>query len=339
MQPSSALLVVPLGVDEADLLTLAEWDLLRSRARVFFEEEDHPLLERLAGEEIEVAFLSGGSLESAPLAAGDELESSLSGGRLADAAVVAAPDSELIARLAEGGAVVTSGLAPAPDPMTAARGAYLGRRASASLGALALIMARLRGPGGCPWDAEQTHRSLQIHLQEETHEVLEAIDAGNLGTELEEELGDLLLQVVFHAQMAADDGRFDLAGVADSIVAKLIRRHPHVFGDVEVSGAGEVVRNWESIKATEKERTSTFDGIPAGLPALLQAYKMQKRAAGLGFESSGPDAIERARAEMSGAPDETSLGSALFWLVAVARAEGIDPESALRRAAHRILRE
>src|SRR5687767_2236248 len=133
-------------------------------------------------------------------------------------------------------------------------------------------MARLRSADGCPWDREQTHESLRVHLIEEAHEVLEAIDLGETGHMLEEELGDLLLQVAFHSELAARDDRFDLAGVADAIVAKLIHRHPHVFGDTEVEGAADVVRNWEAIKAEEKDRSDPFEGIPATLSALLAAY-------------------------------------------------------------------
>ena len=202
------------------------------------------------------------------------------------------------------------------------------RRASVSLGALTEVMARLRGPDGCPWDAEQTHESLRVHLLEEAYEVLEAIDKGLTGAELQEELGDLLLQVMFHAQMAADDSRFDIADVADEIVEKLIRRHPHVFGDVTVEDSSEVVRNWETIKKQEKERNDHFDGIPTGLPALLAAYKTQKRAAALGFDADEAAALKRL--ESAWPPDD--VGEALFWVVALARARGIDPEAALRKA-------
>ncbi|MDQ4125873.1 MAG: MazG family protein, partial [Actinomycetota bacterium] len=199
---------------------------------------------------------------------------------------------------------------------------------------LALVMARLRGPDGCPWDAEQTHESLRVHLLEEAHEVLEAIDAGATGAELEEELGDLLLQVFFHAQLASEDDRFDVAGVADRLVAKLLHRHPHVFGDVVVAGAAEVVSNWEAIKAKEKEveRPDPFDGIPPTLPALLKTYKVQKKAARLGFEADAAAAragIENALA--SGATPD-SVGDLLFWTVALARSAGVDPEGALARA-------
>ena len=310
-----SLVVVPLAPGETEWLTLHEWDLLTSSERVVFERPDHPLLERLAS-----AGVPAGPFDDEPSAED------------ASWALVADPGSPRVRELAEAGAVVTSGASPAPDALTAAQGAPVGRRAASSLGALALVMARLRGPGGCPWDAEQTHESLRVHLLEEAHEVLEAIDLGALGEHLEEELGDLLLQVVFHAQLAADDGRFDVAGVADRIVAKLLHRHPHVFGDVVVGGAADVVANWESIKAAEKERTGPFDGIPPSLPALLAAYKTQKRAAALGFEADAATArrrVEEALAEPEGAG---ALGDALFWLVALARSAGIDPEGALAKA-------
>jgi XTP/dITP diphosphohydrolase len=308
-----ALLVVPLDAGETEHLTLAEWDLLRECERVLFEDPEHPLIERLRNEGI-----TAGPFDDEPNAQAEGW------------ALVSRPRSSRVAALAEAGARITSGVAPAPDALTAARGAYVGRRASAALGGLALIMARLRGPAGCPWDAEQTHESLRIHLQEEAHEVLEAIDAGHLGAELEEELGDLMLQVVFHAQMAADDERFDLAEVAEVISAKLIRRHPHVFGDVEVSGAEEVIGNWEEIKQQEKQRGEPFEGIPKSLPALQAAYKTQKRAHGLGFRAPLEDARAGLRAALEREPDEGSLGELLFWAVAVARASHIDPEGALR---------
>ena len=307
-----ALLVVPLAPDEVDGLTLREWDLLRSRSVIYFEDPSHPLRARLGDH---------GSNTSSLTEEVDPVD--------ARSAVVVDPASDLLRRLAEGGAEISVGAVDLPDALTGAVGASIGRRASASLGELAMVMARLRGPGGCPWDHEQTHESLQVHLLEEAHEVLEAIDEGKLGAELEEELGDLLLQVVFHAQMAADDGRFDIAGVARRLVAKLVHRHPHVFSDTEVSGATEVVSNWESLKAAEKEeRTGPFDGIPAGLPALLAAQKTQKRAAALGFEGA-PDAAQR---ELEKAISEGDFGEALFWVVALARAAGVEPEGALRRA-------
>lgn len=310
-----ALVVVPLAPGETEWLTLHEWDLLTSCELVVFEQPDHPLVERL---------------RAAGVAAGpfDDEPDATRGGW----ALVADPNSPRVVELARAGAIVTSGPSPAPDPLTAAHGARFGRRAASSLGRVALVMARLRGPDGCPWDAEQTHESLRVHLLEEAHEVLETIDAGTTGPELEEELGDLLLQVVFHAQLAADSGRFDVAGVADRLVAKLLHRHPHVFGDVVVAGAAEVVSNWETIKAEEKEREGPFDGIPPTLPALLTAYKVQKRAAGLGFSADAATARARLEEALGEEPTPESVGDVLFWTVALARSAGVDPEGALARA-------
>jgi tetrapyrrole methylase family protein/MazG family protein len=203
---------------------------------------------------------------------------------------------------------------------------------------LVRVMARLRGPGGCPWDREQTHASLARHLLEETHETLDAIDAGD-GDRLREELGDVLLQVVFHAQMAADDGSWDVDDVAQGIVEKLIRRHPHVFGDVEVAGADEVLVNWERIKADEKGQQRLEDDIPETLPALARASKVQRRAAGWGFEwrsvGSALEALKEEVGELETRTDadnaEQEIGDVLFATVSVARKLGVDPESALRR--------
>lgn len=203
---------------------------------------------------------------------------------------------------------------------------------------LVRVMARLRGPDGCPWDRQQTHRSLARHLLEEAHEVLEAIDADDR-ERLREELGDLLLQVVFHAQMAADDGAFDVDDVAEGIVRKLIRRHPHVFGEVEVSGAEEVLANWERIKAEEKGGPGGLEeDIPPTLPALARAAKVLRRAAGWGFEPHGREsALAALREEVAelerAAPDEAeeAVGEVLLAAVAVARGLGVDAETALRR--------
>ena len=203
---------------------------------------------------------------------------------------------------------------------------------------LVRVMARLRGPGGCPWDAEQTHASLARHLLEETHEALDAIDAGDR-ERLRDELGDVLLQVVFHAQMAADDGVWDVDDVARGIVEKLIRRHPHVFGDVEVEGAAEVLVNWERIKADEKGEQALEDDIPERLPALARAAKVQRRAAGWGFEWRSVDSaiaalreeVDELAAHTDAANAEEELGDVLFATVSVARKLGVDAESALRR--------
>ena len=202
---------------------------------------------------------------------------------------------------------------------------------------LVKVMARLRAPGGCPWDADQTHATLARHLLEETHELLEAIDRGDADA-IRDELGDLLLQVVFHAQISSDGGSWDVDDVARRLVEKLIHRHPHVFGDVDVSGPDEVLVNWERLKAEEAgERPAVEDDIPATLPALARAAKVQRRAAGWGVAWPSADAAAKAAREeveaLSGdAQDaEERVGRLLFAAVAAARAHGVDAESALRR--------
>ena len=313
------LVVVPLAPDELGALTVDEWDRLVACAHVLFERPDHPLVERLGA-----AGVACGAFD-------DEPDATRAGWGL-----VADPASPRVLDLARAGAVVTSGTARAPDSLSAAHAAPLVRRAGASLGALAVVMARLRSDDGCPWDREQSHASLARHLLSETYEVLEAIETGAVGPELEEELGDVLLQVAFHSRLAEQDGRFDLAAVADGIVAKLLHRHPHVFGDVEVGDAAEVLRNWEAIKAAEKRRADPFEGIPGSLPALVAATEAQKRAGARGFAVDAAAARRRAAAALERV--EPDVGEALFWLVAVARAAGVDAEAALR-AATRSFRE
>lgn len=196
----------------------------------------------------------------------------------------------------------------------------------------------------CPWDREQTHASLTRHLLEEAYELLEAIDALDPDTgagydHLEEELGDVLFQVLFHATLAAEAGRFTLADVARTVHDKLERRHPHVFGAVEVEGSDEVVRNWESIKKQEKGRESVFEGIPAHLPALLYALKVQKKAASLadaGVAVPVPPGLDEAVSRAGATPDADAVGAVLLAVVDLARRVGIDPETALRVAADRL---
>jgi MazG family protein len=205
---------------------------------------------------------------------------------------------------------------------------------------LVKVMARLRGPNGCPWDREQTHETLGRHLLEESHELLEAIDRGDSDA-IRDELGDLLLQVVFHAQMAADDDRWDVDDVARGLVEKLVHRHPHVFGDVEVSGSEEVLTNWEKLKAEERAapRAAVDDEIPVTLPALSRAAKVQRRAAGWGFEwrtseaamAALRDEVEELASAASPANAEEEIGDVLFSTVALARKLGVDAETALRR--------
>lgn len=307
------LLVIPLGPGDTGLLTLDEWDALTRCERVFFERPGHPL---------------GARLESAGVVTGpfdDELPAAADGW-----ALVTDPAAPRVVELARAGAQVKNGAWDSPDSLTAAYGAPVARPAGAGFAGLIAIMARLRGPDGCPWDQEQTHGSLEVHLQEEACEVLEAIDEGLLGAELTEELGDLLLQVVFHSQLAGDDGRFDIRSVLAALEAKLVVRHPHVFDVTEVADAGEVVRNWEAIKAAEKGRSDPFEGIGRDLSALLAAYKTQKRAAAIGWSADATEASRRGREALDRPADVDSLGEALFWCVALARAAGVDPEAALR---------
>jgi tetrapyrrole methylase family protein / MazG family protein len=228
---------------------------------------------------------------------------------------------------------------PAGDPLAnVASGPVASDDEGERLLELVRVMARLRAPGGCPWDRDQTHRSLARHLLEEAHEVLDAIDAGD-PDRLRDELGDVLLQVVFHAEIASEEGAFDVDDVAAGIVDKLIRRHPHVFGETSVSGPDEVLVNWERIKAQETGEREIEDDIPATLPALARASKVLRRAAGWGFDwRTDEGAMRKLREEVAelaeaATPDEAEreLGDVLFAAVAVARRLGVDPEGALRR--------
>jgi MazG family protein len=208
------------------------------------------------------------------------------------------------------------------------------------------IIARLRAPDGCPWDREQTHLTLRRHLIEESYEVVDAIEQGD-DADLQEELGDLLMQPVMHAQLAAEENRFDITGVLDGICDKLVRRHPHVFGETQVSDSGEVLRNWDAIKKAEKSgkaqsaSTSILDGLPKSLPSLSLALEVSKKAAKAGFE--WPDAagvLAKLREEVeeleaaiaSGERNHIAaeLGDLLFTAVNIARWNKIDPELALR---------
>lgn len=207
---------------------------------------------------------------------------------------------------------------------------------SDSIQRLREIVRRLRGPGGCPWDREQTHVSLKPHLLEECYELLEAIDAGN-NDHLREELGDLLLQVMLHAQIAADDGRFSLDDVAGELADKLLRRHPHVFGENRLPDSDAVLKQWDQIKREEKiERRSALDGVPAHLPALARAQKVQSKAARVGFD--WPDAAGaltkvheelREVAAAAAAELEVEVGDLLFAVVNYARKRKVDAEQAL----------
>lgn len=200
------------------------------------------------------------------------------------------------------------------------------------LAELVAVMDRLRSPGGCPWDARQTHRSLVEYLIEECYEVVEAIESGD-NAHLREELGDLLLQVVFHARIAQEeDDAFDINDVASGIVAKLRARHPHVFGEAgqPAVNSEQAEARWHELKAAEKGRASVTEGIPASLPALVLAGKLLSRS-----QSLEVDVPRRAAAEavMVDVPSEEALGDLLLGLVAAARERGWDAEAAMRGAA------
>ena len=195
---------------------------------------------------------------------------------------------------------------------------------------LAEVMDRLRSPGGCPWDAEQSHESLLKYLLEEAYEYIEAVESGDADA-MKEELGDLLLQVYFHARIAEErsDKPFNVNDVAEGVAEKLINRHPHVFGEVSAKTSDEVMQNWEAIKNAEKTRTSVIDGVPLGQPALPLAAKLIHRAGKNGVELSHYELQEIQRGEVS----EKSVGDALMAIVELADKNNIDPESALRSAA------
>ena len=197
------------------------------------------------------------------------------------------------------------------------------------------VMNTLRSPGGCPWDAEQTHESLLKYLLEESYEFVDAVQSENR-IDMREELGDVLLQVYFHARMAQEHPTdpFSIEDVARGITEKLIRRHPHVFDGVEVRDSQEVIDNWEEIKKREKGRTSALDGVAMSQPALPLIEKLLYRAEKYNVEVTTPDTVS-----IDGPADENTVGQALVAVIAWAHANGIDAEAALRKEAMRISRE
>jgi MazG family protein len=226
-----------------------------------------------------------------------------------------------------------------------------GAGAAKSFAAFVDLIARLRGPGGCPWDREQTHESLKPMTIEEAYEVLEAIDRAD-DEHLAGELGDLLLQVVFHAQIAAEAGRFTVEDVIERVAAKMVRRHPHVFAGARADTPGEVLRNWEAIKQQEQAATgsakpgaSMLDSVGTGLPAVMEAFQMTTKVSRVGFdwptvaavlEKLEEEVAELREAAAGDAADRRhateEVGDLLFAAVNVARLIGADPESALKAA-------
>jgi MazG family protein len=257
-----------------------------------------------------------------------------------------------------------------------AAGAFRNKSPQKSIGQLfedlVALQARLRAPGGCPWDREQTHESLRTYLVEETYETLDALESAD-ARKIAGELGDLLLQIVFHAELGREAGRFDIAEVIEGVHAKMVRRHPHVFGDVSARTSGEVLKKWEQLKAVEREEeravagapgategaprekthASILDGVSAGLPGLIEAHQLTRRAANVGFDWPRVEGILQKLAEetaelreamalaLASAPDDSArrthevedeVGDLLFVLVNLARYLGFDSEIALKRA-------
>lgn len=214
---------------------------------------------------------------------------------------------------------------------------------------LVSIMERLRSPEGCPWDRQQSMESLRTYLVEEVYEVIEAIDSGD-GEALKEELGDLLFHILFLSHIAKEEKKFDIWAVIDRISNKMVSRHPHVFGEMDVSSPGEVEKNWFDLKEKEKtHRKSILDGIPHHLPALLRAYRITERASRVGFDWQKPDdvlgkldeEIDELNQALSGGHQEkieAEVGDILFVLVNLARLTGSNPEEALRRTTQKFIR-
>jgi MazG family protein len=221
---------------------------------------------------------------------------------------------------------------------------------------LVALQQKLLAPGGCPWDRQQTHETLRTYLLEETYEVLDALDSKQ-PEKIAEELGDLLLQILFHAELGRLAGTFDLGDVIESIYLKMVRRHPHVFGETKAKDAAEVLKNWEQIKADERrtagkgagssaakegQPSSVLDGVPHSLPALMRAYQLTRRAANVGFDWESLEGVlekvEEEAAELRGVPQadrehlEEEAGDLLFAAMNAARLLRLDPELALRRA-------
>ena len=214
-----------------------------------------------------------------------------------------------------------------------------------SLAGLVELMQTLLGPNGCPWDREQTLETLRQYVIEEAHEVVDAIDGGEPEM-LREELGDLLLQVVFQAALTEQHGWFDIDGVVEAISEKLVRRHPWVFGDEEVSDASGAINSWEAIKAKEKKERGALGGVPVALPGLLRAVRIGEKASAVGYDwpdAGGPRAkideelqeLDEAAEQGDMAAVEHELGDLLFALATYGRKQGLDPEAAIRGSLHR----
>ncbi|MEO6991952.1 MAG: nucleoside triphosphate pyrophosphohydrolase [Candidatus Baltobacteraceae bacterium] len=347
--------IVGLGPGDPDLLTLGSLEALRAVGRavtllappelaLFLESEgvaierdriaDPALFVRGSADEIEtfVAGLDGGTLGLGVL--GNPLSDFPGLPILLRALERASVRCELVPGMPRATLSASIAMPLVPLPPASSHHTWDG---------LVEVMARLRR--SCPWDREQTHRSLLPYLIEETYEVVDAVENAN-DNELLEELGDLLLQIVFHAQLATERGKFSIADVVDALANKMIRRHPHVFGDRTVANVAEVWANWEQLKSEEpaaQTRTSRLDGIPKGLGAIQRGQKMQEKAARVGFDwpnvegvrdKLSEELVELEIARRAGDPNgvRDELGDVLFTAVNLARALGVDAEGAMRQA-------
>jgi XTP/dITP diphosphohydrolase len=318
------------------LLSAAAWRVVTTEgARVHAGDPEHPVLEYLDDVDVEIELIEGETFEVA-----DELlQEAAAGETVVWLADPSGGDQSLVLALGER---LTSLPADAPEvELELLPGSY--DLPGARLLDLVAVMDRLRSADGCPWDRQQTHQSLVKYLLEEAYETVETIEDGDCDTPgqgrdaLREELGDVLLQVAFHSRIAQEHGEdpFGIDDVAQGIVTKLIRRHPHVFGDADASTASDVEANWEQIKAEEKGRTSAVEGVPLAQPALSLAEKLFKRARNASLDVTVPQLPQELRQslELSDASANEQVGRLLLAVVGLARELGVDPEEALRTEA------
>ena len=338
---SGRIVLVPFSPRVAPgLLSAAAWRAVTSPgARVHAGDPEHPLLEYLDDVDVMIELIEG----AAPEVAGELVKEATAGQTVVWLADPSGGDEPMVLALGE----LLTGTASVPGAAGDAQevelellpGSY--DMPGAKLLDLVAVMDRLRSPGGCPWDAKQTHRSLVKYLLEEAYETVETIEDGDFETPgegrdaLREELGDVLLQVAFHSRIAQEheSDPFGIDDVAQGIVTKLVGRHPHVFGDVEAGTAADVEANWELIKAAEKGRSSAVEGVPLAQPALSLAGKLLKRARNAGLEITVPQLSDtiRQEADITDVAAEQQVGKLLMAVVGLARELGVDPEEALRR--------
>lgn len=333
--------VVGLGPGHFGLLTIETWDLLRTGRPLYVQTENHPVVSELVKQGIAITQFdkmadSALNLETmyeamaaqivAKAAEGENLIFAVPGNPAVDQQI-----TKIIMQMAADRRIDVT--------ILAAMGFQ--ERKPVSLDPLTDVMARLRSPGGCMWDLEQTHSTLRRYMVEEVYEVLEAIDNRDSAA-LCEELGDLLLQIVFHARIAEEGGQFSIQDVIDEVTAKMVRRHPHVFGEVLVRNADEVLTNWDEIKKREKSHTrrTVLDGVPQGLPSLMRAYKLQMKAAKVGFDWDNIndvwgklqeewDELKQAVASGDDKAVAEEMGDLLFAAVNLARFLKVEPETVL----------